>query len=486
MRYPNFVSGSATSESVIADAERTVNWAPVALPSPGATVRLGLFPTPGFRAFLQVADKGASALWAAKGRCFGVVGRSLYELFENGTSTNRGAVAQNGAPATVSFNAAAGQLLITSGSNAYCYVLATNTLTLVLNGVATMGAMLDGYGLVFDVTTGRVRYSAINDFTTWDPLNFFENSITADPWQAMVVDENRQVWLLGEQRGQVWYDSGAASNPFQPIPGAVFSPGTAATWSVVANAQTVCWLAASRAGAGTIVAAQGYDPQQISTTEVVSAITGYARTSSIGDAEMLVHEDQGRVYAALTFPRANATWATQLQMPFWHERGQWNAPANRYDLWAPRVHCYAFGKHLVGDRDTGVIAAMDTAYATEISGAGIRRLRRAPGLTREGARLRYDRLQLLMDVGIGAVTGQGSNPLVMLRVSRDGGRTWSSERRASAGRIGEWRRRVYWNRLGIGSDCVFEISVSDPVPWRVLDAWINPTEAEAAGLAAAA
>ena len=67
----------------------------------------------------------------------------------------------------------------------------------------------------------------------------------------------------------------------------------------------------------------------------------------------------------------------------------------------------------------------------------------------------------------------GTDPQVMLRVSNDGGKTWISESWRSAGKTGEFYRRVRWNRLGAGRRRVFEISVTDPIPWRILGAYIH-------------
>lgn len=59
--------------------------------------------------------------------------------------------------------------------------------------------------------------------------------------------------------------------------------------------------------------------------------------------------------------------------------------------------------------------------------------------------------------------GQGLEPLVMLRVSSDGGNTFSSEYTAPLGAIGAFDTIVRFFDLGIARDWVFEISVSDPV-----------------------
>ena len=65
------------------------------------------------------------------------------------------------------------------------------------------------------------------------------------------------------------------------------------------------------------------------------------------------------------------------------------------------------------------------------------------------------------------------NPQVTLRSSNDGGKTWGNERSVSAGAQGDYRTRVRFRRLGISRDRVFEMSVTDPIPWRVVDAFMT-------------
>lgn len=481
-KYPGFIGGSSRSQSIIADVERTINLYVEELQ--GGRNQYALYPTPGFLTAYTLPQVGTRALFSMNQRTFAVVGTRLYELFSDFTYAERGTVAQDSYPATISYNGSSGgQLFVTSGGNGYCYTLATNVLTQVLTNEATTGAMLDGYFLAFNINTGKVRLSNLNDGSTWDSTNFFLRSTQPDPWQAMFVDGNRQLWLIGEQSGDVYYDTGVANQPFAPVPGSVFRGGIAAPFAFGLAGTNIVWLSRTGEGAGKVVAARGYVPLPVSTYAVENAIGGYARTTRISDAEMLVYQELGHTFVNLSFPSSTATWTLDVDKPSWHERGTWNSATNKFGLWAPRVHCYAFGQHLVGDRATNKIAIMDAGYATEFnSTAGIRRVRIAPGLTQEHARIPYHRLELLMETGVGLQgTAQGSDPQIMLRCSDDGGHTWGSERMAGIGKIGQYRKRVYWTKLGTAADRVFELSMSDPVPYRIVDAWINNLEgAEAA------
>jgi hypothetical protein len=484
--YQGFCGPSNPSQSLQADCERLVNWYQERVETQYGPTGDALYPVPGTATFGTMTQVEPRALFQMADRCFAVYGSSFTEIFTDGTSTVRGTVLRDANLATISYNGTAGgQLFITSGNNGYCYVLATNVLTLVLTNEATQGGMLNARFLSFNKLTGRVKFSALNDGTSWGATDYFARTLAPDPWQAMVVNGN-EIWLIGEQTGEVWYDNGGYPLPYAPIPGAIFKYGTSATFSVTVAGDYVTWLSKNAGGAGSIVAARGYTPQVISNYAVETAIAGYARTSSITDCEVLAYTDQGHQFVCFSFPSANATWCVDLALNMaWAERGKWNTGAQRYDVWGPRVHCYAFGKHLIGLRSTATVATMDVTTGSEADGTLIRRLRIPPPLWASSRqRLMVTRFQLMAEPGLGLVSGQGVNPLVMLRTSTNA-KTWGAERTASAGALGDYNRRIVWTRLG-SSDALWvpEITVSDPIPWRLSGAEIDGTGFQQAGRAA--
>ena len=89
-------------------------------------------------------------------------------------------------------------------------------------------------------------------------------------------------------------------------------------------------------------------------------------------------------------------------------------------------------------------------------------------------RVFYRGFEVELETGLGlSGTSQGSDPMVMLRWSNDGGQTWGNEHWLSAGKIGEYRARVHDHRLGYSRDRVWELTVTDPIPWRLVDAWLE-------------
>ncbi len=103
----------------------------------------------------------------------------------------------------------------------------------------------------------------------------------------------------------------------------------------------------------------------------------------------------------------------------------------------------------------------------------MRRVRRAPHISNEQKWVFYQQLQIDLEAGVGLVSGQGSDPQVMLRWSDDGGHTWSDEVWASAGALGQFKHRAMWRRLGKSRDRIFEVILSDPVHWNILSAFLQ-------------
>ena len=474
MRFPNFVGPSYTSQSMNVDCERTMNFYPEVMESPGAKTNVVLYPTPGFTSFADLSPGPVKALFHMAGRTFAVSGYVFYEISSAGTSTVRGSVAQDANPATISSNGDGGnQLFITSGDVGYCYNLTTNTLTTVLTGGATMGAYLSGYFVCLDAATSTFRISAQFDGTTWDPTQFAQRTLGADPWESMHVMHS-EIWLFGEQSSEVWYNSGAFPFPFAPIPGAFFQQGTLSAFSPAELVGTRVWLSHNAQGAGMVLRNNGYAAERISTHAVEYAMQGYA---TIADAQSFSYQEQGHAFYVLNFPTARATWVFDASTQMWHERGYWNAPLNSYDALRVGSFCHTTNQNLVGDRVTGLVYRMSITTATDVDGLGIRRQRRARAINDDDDWILYGQFQLDMESGLGLNTGQGSAPQAMLRISRDGGHTWGNEYWASAGAIGQFSKRVIWNRLGRARNAAFEVTVSDPIPWRFTQAFLDVRKA---------
>lgn len=470
-RYQAFCDGSFRVQSYVTSQTQLINWYTELTPVEGAVSQKTLLPTPGVEAFVTVPNAGGGRAMYNTGsdRTFGVLGSSLVEVFAGGTYTLRGTVAIDENPATIVANGDSGdQLFITSGGAGYCYTLSTNTLTTISGLVATQGGMLYGYFVAFDKPNGQIRISDLFDGTVWDPTQFAENSTSSDSWHAMTVTSFGLICLVGPKTGSFWFNSGAFPFPFAPDPSALFQVGVAATFSIKEMAQGVIWLATSTQGGYSVVAASGYSPVPISDKALEYELSQYSDLSdAIGDA----YEEQGHPFYTLTLPSANVSWTYDFSTKQWHRRGTWIVEENDYTYWRPVFHCFSFNTHLMADRESSTIYQMSNDFGSDVDGLVIRRLRRAPAINNEHLRLRFSRLELLVNAGSGSE--DDPNPQIMLRQSGDFGQTWGTETQAPIGPVGDFSNRVIFWRVGQARGRVFEVTTTARTPVRITDAYLR-------------
>ena len=472
MSWPGFLGPASVSQSYMADNELSVNFFLERTESPSAPGPWVLLPTPGFELRLSVGQAPIRGMFYQNGRAGFVAGFAFYEILYNSTTDTfsvilRGTVDNDGEPVTFHANGDAGnQWWITSGGTGYIFDLTTNGLSIEGNPGTTvsMGGFLSARFLYLDATTGAFYASALYDGTTWDPT-MVAQSQSGDPWRALIVTPDNLIRLLGESSGECWADQGTFPFPFSEIKeaGSPFGITSPFAWTVHT---TVSWLAQNQHGRGLIVRAQGYDPQRISTHAIEAAIHDDGAQSSV---RAFGYQERGHAFILFTFPEADRTWAYDVSSGLWHQRDYWDVATGTSKAYRIGCAMEAFSKTLVGDRLTGDIYEMSSAFQMDVDGAAIRRVRQAPRLSNQQDRLSISRLELVMDKGQGLATGQGSLPAVMLTLSRDGGKTFGNERWSTSGAGGAFDTPCIWWRLGQGRNVVPRFVVSDPVPFPIVD-----------------
>lgn len=465
MRIP-FLGGSGKKRSVTVNASRTVNLYPVVDPESKSPV--ALYGTPGLTRLADTTAGDGRGIYEASGRLFVVVGATFYEIDANGTATNRGTLESTSGAVSMADNGL--HVVCVDGSNGYKFTLATNAFETIADvdfPGASRISFVDGYFLLNEPNTGRFWITSLYGSDV-DALDFATAEGAPDNLVSLIVD-HREVWLFGDESTEVWYNAGGSDFPFTRLDGAYIETGCAAAQSVAKMDNAVFWLSQDKRGRGHVMRAQGYQPQIISTRAVEHAIHGY---ETVSDARAYTYQQEGHAFYVLTFPTADKTWVYDASQNEWHERSYWDAQERRH-----RGACYAFcfGRHLVLDHSNGRVYELDLdAYSDD--GDEIRAVRRTQHQSAEGRRIFWHELQIDIESGVGVPSGQGSDPQIMLRWSNDGGKTWSNEHWRDMGRIGEYKRRAIWNRLGQSRDRVYEVVISDPVKRVIVDAW---AEAEA-------
>ena len=331
----------------------------------------------------------------------------------------------------------------------------------------------DGFFIVLIANSQQIFASSPLDANTWPGASAAIVSVFSDNVLAMKVNQ-RQIWLLGLKAGVVYYDSGAIPFPFDVVPGGFIEQGIIAMDSLVKLDNSLFWLGGDERGDLIAWRASGYTPIRVSNHAVENAWQNFATAA---DARAYSYQDRGHSFWVIYFPTANQTWVYDVATGNWHNRG-FLTPAGMINAHHSQNHAFIFGKHLVGDWATGNIYDMNINYFDD-AGTPIKRIRRAPHISTENQWMFHHNLELSLEAGVGPIpplldgNGVPRGPQVMLRWSDDGGHTWSNEQMASAGQAGEYLKRVIWRRLGRTRDRVYEISTTDSVAWRLIDAYLK-------------
>lgn len=476
--FPALVGPSYQGASHVADFERCVGFYLEAQSAPGAVFPWSLLPLPGLTSVATPAEGPGRGLWSQDGRLLRCAGFKIYEVDRAWAHTDRGSVVMDARPAQFASSGDAGaEVAIASAGFISIFDLTSNLLSAAVAGLtAHQVAYLHGYFIGLNRLTSTIRLSNLLDGTTWDPTQFAQRSGAGDRWQAIHVC-GEYLYLFGSETSDVWYDAGSFPFPFAPVQGAVIPMGIAAPWSVATVAAAPIWLAQTKDGARSVVRGNGTGmPVRISTHAIDTALRGYG---TVDDAEASVFEFQGHAFYVLTLPTAGVTWCYDVVTDAWSEWPAWNGTAGRYEANLAVHRTVAFDSYVADSRTVGTLfTASGSVYSD--NGGTIRRMRVVPfpRLTPDAIWVFLSQLELFLETGLGLQAGQGSDPTVALRVTRDGGRTWGSERTCSAGAVGKYLTRVVWNRLGRYRDGLggIELVFSDPIPWR-----INGASFQAAG-----
>ncbi len=319
---------------------------------------------------------------------------------------------------------------------------------------------IDGYFVFIQADSGNFYVSDWNSLNV-DPLSFAVAE--GDPDNILsVISNHRDLIMLNERSTEIYVNTGNADFPFERIQGGFIEKGLLASDSVAKIDGKVYWLARNEFGQGEIVRLQGMVPQRISTHAVEEKIASYA---SPEDATAYTYQHEGHLFYVINF--AEATWCFDAKTEQWFEMASLLSGA----LQRHRLNYLKFfpllGIHIAADYETNKIYKLNDEvylFGTE----PIVRERVFPHISASGKFMRCNALRIDMEVGVGLNgTVQGSDPKVMLKWSDDDGRTWSNERTASIGKIGETSKRVIFWRLGSYKKRIYKLRVTDPIKLNI-------------------
>ena len=439
---------------------------------------------PGLQFQQTIGTGPIRALWAhqTNGSDFYVVsGTEFYKVTGlTATPTKLGDVTGTG-PVSIADNGT--QIFLACNPDGFIYNEVTNVFAQITDpdftGAVTVG-YLDGYFVYNEPNSQKVWVTQLLDGTSVDPLDFASAEGSPDGLVGLIVD-HREAWLFGTDSVEVWYDSGAADFPLQRIQGAFNEIGCVSAYTIAKMDNGLFWLGTDARGQGIVYRANGYTGVRISTHAIEYAIAQYG---NISDAIAYTYQQEGHAFYVLTFPSGNATWVYDVATQAWHERAGWDTPLGQFTRHRSNCQCNFGGNIIVGDYENGNIYTLNLNVYADNGGIQkwLRSWRALPTGQNTLKRTAQHSLQLDCESGTGLITGQGSDPELMLRWSDDGGHTWSNEHLSKMGKIGEYYRRVFWRRLGMTlklRDRVYEVSMTDPVKVAIMGAelLISPTNA---------
>lgn len=463
-----------------ADAQRCMNFYPESVESSNGKTAFQLVSRMGMSLFSSVPGYPKASLNVNGTYYVASTDGNLYSITSAGVAASVAAIPGWVAGQAIKMAYSNNQIVVVNGARAFCYNYSSGTNTEITVGSA--GTPLsrafpvnvtwsDTYFIVLYANSPFFQVSGLNDGTSWNGTDVYQMEFYPDDIQSVFVD-HREMWAFGANQTQGYYNSGAASNPWTPVVSAFVEDGILAPQSPVKMDNSIFWLGGSYRGGAVAYRAQGYTPARISNHAVEAEWQSYSVSS---DAIGFAMEVSGHNFWYLYFPTVSKTWVFDASNGMWHEEGYWKQSNATYVALNAQNHAFCYGKHLVGDWNSGNIYQMSTNVYTD-NGDMIRWMRRAPYISSQGQWLYFDSLELSLQTGLALQAGQGDDPYITVRWSDDNTGTWSNDHTVSAGKVGEYGKRVILRRLGkcwgtIGR--VFEVVMTDPIPWRITDAYIE-------------
>jgi hypothetical protein len=456
---PLFGLGNA-GKSVNVNAQQRTNLYVEVQQDPEAN-GLVLYPTPGLTSFVNLGASPCRGFYQKGDVAYVVNTNVLWEIAANGTLTNRGTLLTGSGRVDITDNGT--QMLLVDGTYGYVLTFATNTLAQITDTdfpASNTCAFLNGYFVVSKTDSAQFYISGLYDGTTWDALDFATAESDPDNLVRLMVD-NGMLYLFGDKTTEFWGDSGAADFPFARIGSSAIEWGLAARWSLCKFDGSLIFLRKNRLGAVQVCVLAGNQAVPVSNPELDYLLAQYDAENATGYSYMV----SGHPMYQINFPTDGVSWLYDGLSKAWSKVATGNG-RHRGEL-----QVNFLGSSYVTDYEHGKVYLLDQGAFTDDGEPIVREF--VSRHNKGGDFIRIAQLWLEMESGVGAVSGQGADPQVMLQISRDGGHTWSQELWRSFGALGEYGKRAVWNRLGRARDWLFRVRVTDPVKTVFVAGWAS-------------
>jgi hypothetical protein len=414
-----------------------------------------LFGMPGLEKLLEIPGERVRHGIVVNDSLYVWTNLGLHKVYSDGTSKKLGDASLSYPIRTASngLNIAA-----TDGTKAFYYTIsdvednpATVTVVYEITDPAFTPAYtvahLDGY-LAFDKRSTNQVVNTEPLSMTIDPLAFLSAEMDWDNVSS-VVSVGRELWVLGTRSYEVWYNAGLTPSPWQRHEGAGGAGGAASPYASAELNGAMIWLGHD----GQVRQGLGLQARIISTPAIIEAI----RTKDLSKAEAFSFSILGHDWWVLTVESLTLIYDQSTNL--WFQ--VLDPVTTRYRLgWAVHVYGRVYAGHYNGPEIYEV-----TPDAYDFDGVDFTTTMTLPTVHRDRALVRHTQLEVDLDVGQGlegALPGDAP-PIMEMRYSNDGGKTWSAWLARSMGKDGEYLTRMRWQRLGDARQRTYQLRTSAAV-----------------------
>lgn len=476
-------------------SQRVINWfvEDVKAENEGAKSKYMLSPIPGATLALTITDdpdnKCRGLYYSTtgtaptfEGRLYGVWGSSVYRFsVDMATPYLIGTISPTASAISMTDNGLGGYFAIVDGEKMYKYPLdATDGDATVLTEVIlpyaagsvterirpTHIAFLGQRIWVNNQYGNQFYFSNLGsvDFDLATNLNWYSAESNADPINAVKAISNALV-IYGPRSFEIWRSSDNNLDPLSYVGGSSSMIGCKAPQSIASINDMTFWLGGSDVGSDSVFMLQGNTPTRISTMAIDDQILSCTyRENAIGWA----YANKGNLYYILSFTASNRSFCYDHSTGKWHERLARDLATSEWKVYPYVYGTFASGKIYCGTLDGSNLVYLDETKYTEWDGNQVVRQLITQNFNSELNNVMIKEIVLDGQVGVTPLlSGLGSDPKIILQMSKDGGNTFGNYKEKSVGRQGNYRKMVRWNALGIGREIVFKFSISDPIPYSI-------------------
>lgn len=291
-----------------------------------------------------------------------------------------------------------------------------------------------GFWIGIEAGTDKAYYQIPGE-ATWNALDFA--SAEYQPDKLIGLDALRdQIWMLGDTTTEVFALTGA-DPAIAPYGGLAFDKGCRARDTIFAVGDLLFWVD-DRNG---VQMTNGGEPQQVASAGLVGEI----RKARAQDLRAWGFGIDNRIYYILSL--GFATWVFEASARSW---ASWDSSGLNH--FSGHLGCEYAGQVLALDADagSGAVWQVDPLAKTD-AGDPIECELSAYLEVNEGS-VPISNIELSGLVGDAPRTGSGSNPIMAMAYSKDGGKTWSNWKWTSMGMTGKYAGRLRWKGgMGLAS-----------------------------------